>query len=191
MRTPKRMFIATTKSRGPIGALIRLMTIPISWLLRMKLSEVPTHALIGFEYDGGERYYFESLDTAGFSGPKSFDKLLKYAANEPTYIYWLDVPVEAMERIQAECFSKREVWTYGTAQIGQLAKWNIMSRMMRKAGYEIPQSQNQVTCSEAVSRLVYPDYNVPKMINLPSDDYVAPVHLSIFAERLGIEPEKL
>lgn len=115
-----------------------------------------SHMGIGFELTDGSEIYFEALKHDGFVGPKPISSVRKYVAENTArklVLEYTPLNEDISNRKLIEC--KKLVGTVGYYSF-QLALMGLSERYH----FPVPRSPSRVVCSEAVSRIVFPEIDL-------------------------------
>jgi len=130
---------------------------PIGKAIRFAAGEPWQHAGIGFTLADGEGVYYEAHWNDGFAGPKPLERLLtwgrKAAGNEYVIVPLPRLPQERAQDIRACAQALTGIASYGRAQLF----WMLLFERWR---IPVPRSPAKMVCSEALARLVQPEYDL-------------------------------
>lgn len=138
----------------PEGWPIAWATAPWRDVLRGDVSQIPTHARIGWEFVEGDCWYCEALMGNGWSGPRRERDCEAWVAGGPgrwTRRYWLPTLPDASWRMWSEAKSHLAYgagvrWSYPVLQLWQM----LLYRLWRKP---VKDSPGEVVCSEGCIRV--------------------------------------
>ena len=172
-----RAFVGVARARAAVSTAIALIT----WPRRdMRLSEVPAHTIQGAEQSGGELDAWEATDRKDWHGPVPVANLIPRRGWAILYLLPADYNVPGFtQRARA----KVGVWEYSRHQLA--AMWR---RIRLAITFNSP--EHRVVCSEATSRIVWPMGDLLRWAKKRKHDFVAPVHVRLYAEALGL-PERV
>jgi len=114
------------------------------------------HMGIGFKLLTGEQIYYEALFGKGFIGAKPLIRLQNFVKENPKRKYALEY-TDLNESQSQEKLNRCEEMK-GTAGYAELQL--LFMAMSERYHIPVPRSKNRVVCSEAVSRILYPEIDL-------------------------------
>jgi len=182
---PVSMWAGCSRAPGLVSARIAAVTAPPSWLFRMDLDKVPSHAFLYFEMSDSSTVLCEAHAFEGWQ-VKDGRVIQEFATRRGCWAKLWRLPFDE-ERAYwklVRCRGKVGTWTYSESQIARMLLWRRLRLPMRR-------SRNRVVCSEADSRILAPEINLPKYFNLKDHDYVMPIHQMLWCMKEGLEARDL
>lgn len=119
-----------------------------------------SHMGIGFATSDARLIYFEALFGRGFRGPRPLEDLIAWQGGRSDRrfrIEWVH-SLEGLAHLKY-VIAKTYVGKAGYGELQLLAMW-FFERIGRRLGWHVPRSPGQVTCSEAVARILYRDLDL-------------------------------
>ena len=172
-------------SRGPsaIDNLIAFFTQPQGWAL----TDVPSHAGLIFRFDDGTANYAEAFVGEDWICDLNIKALQAYAAGPQQWVEVFRVPLAdgaAAQRIYENAIAMIGCWHYSVPQLFRML-WH------RLWGTKLVNTPTDVVCSEAVGRLLLPEWSrLLAQAGCGTVENMAPIDLLVAARaaRLAVVP---
>ncbi|MDH3834792.1 MAG: hypothetical protein OES34_11645 [Nitrosopumilus sp.] len=182
--TPTGMYGFVSRGNGLISRTIAWTTAPLSWILFGRLRDVPTHCGVGFVYPGGREVYFHAHAGDHWTGPHDIEQFrdwLRVDEDHWARRYFIAQSPDQMRHRYQTCLEKRDEWTYNISQF----RWIYLHRRL---GVSVPSSPKHVVCSEAVARILHPDFLRPHKAGARwiKPDEATPMDIMLALERASI-----
>ena len=162
------MYIFWNRGVGDCANLIANVTRPGAW----PSSKTPAH--VGLLDRNGEGWHAHAKD-GGWVRTSLIDLLTWQNNHDGRQSWYVDLGEKHSEKWRDACDRQVGLWDYHVWQLGRLWMW-------RRLKIPPKRDSSRVVCSEAVSRILFDDVDLPAMIGLPvyRHDRVTPAN-SMFA----------
>ncbi len=188
MKKIVKMGYGFTRNNTPLSVVTVIETISIKELFAKglkKIKELATHVFVWFEFEGGERFYFEALINKDWTGPHPISKAKEWAKAEPgRYLRMYDMtpclflsPDQRIERYEFAII-KLDEWKYNKGQLG--LSFRVARGFRRIFGRSLfKPSVKGVHCVESAGRVTNhpPFFNILRLCGVRDYDHLNPAML--------------
>ena len=197
MKKIVKMGYGFTRNNTALSAVTVAETISIKELFAKglkKIKELASHVFVWFEFDDGERVYFEALIKKDWTGPHPISKAKAWAAAEPgrflrmydlTPLLFLSPEQMATRYRFAE--AKLGDWRYNEKQLGLSLRTVRLTRKLFGRSFFKP-SVGGVHCVESAGRVTDhpPFFDVLRLCGVLDYDHLNPAMLERAIVKAGV-----